>query len=90
MQRIAETVKSLSQICALIILVVLLTDVTAPKGRSQDGSSKDEKEDLVRQHALSALDAILIESKTYDDQTLRIRVGAQVGDVLWPSNPGRA
>jgi len=92
MRQVKGLVKSLARICALIILGVLLTSVTAPGAWSQDRSSKEQRvhEKMVRQHALSALEAILTESKTYDDQTLRVRVGAQVADVLWPSNPARA
>lgn len=83
--------KSLTLICALILLEVSLTNLTARENWGQD-SSKEQRvhEELVRQQALSALEAILTESKSYDDHTLRVRVGAQVADVLWPSNPARA
>jgi len=84
--------KSLLWICVWMILGVSLTNVTARENWRQDQSSKEQPvhEDLVRQQALSALEAILTESKSYDDQTLKVRVGARVADVLWPSNPARA
>jgi tetratricopeptide (TPR) repeat protein len=75
-----------------MILGVSLANVTARENWSQDQSSKEQRvhEDLVRQQALSALEAILTEAKSYDDQSLRVRVGARVADVLWASNPARA
>jgi len=73
-----------------MLLFILLTNATT--GWSQDRNSKEQnaQAELVRQQAFSALEAILSESKSYDDQVLRARLGAQVADVMWSSNPDRA
>lgn len=53
-------------------------------------TSKTTLENPVREQALAALETVLAESKTYDDEALRIRVKAQVADVLWAEQPERA
>ncbi len=97
MRQMRRIGKSSSWIWSLILALVLPalvlpTFVTTSDAWSQDRRTKQQKtqEDMNREHALSALEAILIESKSYDDQALRARVGAQVADLLWPTNPKRA
>jgi hypothetical protein len=90
MRQVAGIINSRLSILPLMLLSILLTNATT--GWSQDRNSKEQKAqaEFVRQQAFSALEAILSESKNYDDQALRARLGAQVADVLWPSNPDRA
>lgn len=46
--------------------------------------------DPLREQALLALENVLTESKGFEDQTLQVRVKAQIADVLWPLEPVRA
>jgi len=88
--QVAAIINSRLSILPLILLSILLTNATT--GWCQDRNSKEQKvqAEFVSQQAFSALEAILSESKSYDDQSLRARVGAQVADIVWSSNPNRA
>jgi hypothetical protein len=86
--RTDKFVRQLAQYVALALMFIVLA-VTAPFNAS--GQQRAEvNPDPSRQSALLALEDLLTESKGYDDRVLRVRVKAQVADVIWPIEPERA
>lgn len=73
----------------LVALVLIFASLSASTSAIQ-GALEESTRDFIRQQALFALQDILEESKRYDDQALRVRVKAQVADILWPINVDQA
>jgi hypothetical protein len=69
-------------------IVMLLSLNVAPDAYTQQRD--EDNADFRRQSALLALEDLLIESKAYEDKVLRVRIKAQVADVIWPVEPERA
>lgn len=71
----------------LFTTLILLSPALAAFAQEQ---TLPAQADPLREQALFALENTLTESKGYEDQSLQIRVKAQIADVLWPVEPGRA
>jgi hypothetical protein len=72
----------------LVLAIIYLSNTSASTAYSRQQPAAGH--DPTRRHALLALKDIYIESKSYDDLALRVRVKAQIADVLWPAEPDRA
>jgi tetratricopeptide (TPR) repeat protein len=79
----------------LLTSVVLHAQTPAPKSQPDknrsSASAKDDPELIQRRSvALSALESLAIEARSYRDEPLRARVQARVADAIWDQNPEAA
>ena len=68
----------------LILLIILSTFVNAQTGRPKSKKNEGDAEFQQRRAAaVSLLQSLAIEARSYNDEPLRARVQAQIADVLW-------
>lgn len=73
-----------------ISMVLITLDLLLPCTVFAQERAERVQADPIREQALLALESVRAESKEYQDETLRVRVKAQIADVLWPLEPERA
>jgi len=76
------------RVASLMLAALIILDANALA--AWQGRPTAEPQDAVKLHALAVLEDILRESNGYENRALRVRVKAQIADVLWPSAPERA
>ena len=67
------------------VLIVLSTFVNAQTARSRNQKKNDNDAELQQRRAtaMSMLQSLAVEARSYNDEPLRARVQAQIADVLW-------
>ncbi len=68
--------------------VMLVAILIGPVVWGQEGEANPQSP--MSQQAWAVLEEMVLESKEYTDLSLRIRVLAELADVMWPIDPGRA
>src|ERR1044071_9625091 len=83
--RLHTSTMKLMRLAALVL--VTTTCVNAQTRRPANQKSKTNKSDAELQQrratALSLLQALAVEARSYSDEPLRARVQAQIADVIW-------
>ncbi len=72
---------NLIRLAALVL--ALSTFVTAQTTRPKQGKQSDPELEQRRATALSLLNSLAIEARSYTDEPLRARIQAQIADVIW-------
>src|SRR5687767_14869076 len=74
----------MNSIRLLILLIILSTFVNAQTVRPKTKKSESDVELQQRSAAaMSLLQSMAVEARSYNDEPLRARVQAQIADVLW-------
>jgi tetratricopeptide (TPR) repeat protein len=90
---LSATVRAIYPLCVrhAVLLALTLTYLSNASAITAIARQRPaEGPDPMRQQALLALEDIYSESKAYEDLGLRVRVKAQLADVLWVVDPARA
>src|SRR6185369_1206517 len=71
-------------VALLLVLITFATAQTTPRGNQKTKKTGNDLElQQRRATAMSLLQSLAIEARSYSDEPLRARVQAQIADVMW-------